>query len=336
VLRVQHLFCVQNGEKTVRVLITGVTGPVGSALAEYLLTLPDVDVHAFKRWRSDTRPIDHMRSQITFHEGDIEDPFSVGRAVQAARPDRIYHLAAQSYPSASWGAPVTTMRTNVEGTLNLLEAVRQHSPRARVHIAGSSAEYGWVRPEETPIVETHALRPLSPYGVSKVAAELSGLQYHASYGLHVVVTRSFNHVGPHQGDRCAIQTFCRQMAAIEAGEQEPVINVGNLEPRRDYTHTTDVARALWLLLEHSPGGKVYNLCSGTAIRMGDILQMVRQQGKAEATARVDESRLRPADEPILMGNNSQLCAITGWEPQIGMEQIVAELLAFWRNRMADV
>ncbi|HEY0604405.1 MAG TPA: GDP-mannose 4,6-dehydratase [Herpetosiphonaceae bacterium] len=317
-----------------RVFITGITGPVGSFLADYLLTLPEVEVHAFKRWRSDPRPIEHLYGRVTFHEGDIEDPFSVGKAIERAQPDRIYHLAAQSYPSESWDAPIATMRVNVEGTINVLEAARLHCPAARIHIAGTSAEYGWVSPEEVPIPETHLLRPASPYGVSKVAAELTGLQYHDSYGLHVVVTRSFNHVGPRQGDRCSIQTFCRQMAAIEAGQQEPVISVGNLEPRRDFTHTSDVARALWLLLDRGQPGQVYNLCSGTATRIGDIVEIVRQQGRVPVEIRVDPARLRPSDEPLLMGDNSKLRAATGWQPEIGMSQIVAELLDYWRTRSA--
>lgn len=317
-----------------RVFITGITGPVGSFLADYLLTLPEVEVHAFKRWRSDPRPIEHLRGRVTFHEGDIEDPFSISRAIERARPDRIYHLAAQSYPSESWDAPVATMRVNVEGTINVLEAARLHCPAARIHIAGTSAEYGWVSPEEVPIPETHLLRPASPYGVSKVAAELTGLQYHDSYGLHVVVTRSFNHVGPRQGDRCSIQTFCRQMAAIEAEQQEPFIFVGNLEPRRDFTHTSDVARALWLLLDRGQPGQVYNLCSGTATRIGDIVEIVRQQGRVPVEIRVDPARMRPSDEPLLMGDNSKLRAATGWQPEIGMSQIVAELLDYWRARTA--
>jgi GDP-4-dehydro-6-deoxy-D-mannose reductase len=316
-----------------RVFITGITGPVGSSLADYLLTLPGVEVHAFKRWRSDPRPIEHLYGRIVLHEGDIEDPFSIDYAVKRAAPDRIYHLAAQSYPSASWDAPIATMRANVEGTVHLLEAVRRHCPNALVHIAGTSAQYGWVQPENTPIAETHPMIPLSPYGVSKVAAELTGLQYHHNYGLHVVVTRSFNHVGPHQGDRCSIQTFCQQMAAIEAGLQEPVMAVGNLEARRDFTHTTDVARALWLLLSHAPPGQVFNLCSGNATRIGDIVEIVRQQGRVPVEVRVDPARLRPSDEPVLMGDNSRLRAATGWQPEIDMETIVAELLAYWRARV---
>jgi GDP-4-dehydro-6-deoxy-D-mannose reductase len=316
-----------------RVLITGITGPVGSFLADYLLTLPDVEVHAFKRWRSDPRPIEHLRGRVEFHEGDVEDPFSIGRAIERAAPDRIYHLAAQSYPSESWDAPVATMRVNVEGTINVLEAVRRFRPETRVHIAGSSAEYGWVTPEEVPIAETHALRPASPYGVSKAAAELTGLQYHDSFGLHVVVTRSFNHVGPRQGDRCSIQTFCQQMAAIEAGRQAPVIAVGNLDARRDFTHTSDVARALWLLLDRGTPGEVYNLCSGSAVRIGDIVAEVQRQGRVPVEIKVDPARLRPSDEPLLMGDNRKLRAATGWAPEIGMPQIVSELLAYWRERI---
>jgi GDP-4-dehydro-6-deoxy-D-mannose reductase len=316
----------------VRIFITGITGPVGSFLADYLLTLPDLEIHAFKRWRSDPRPIEHLRGRVTFHEGDIEDPFSIARAIERAKPDRVYHLAAQSYPSESWEAPIATMRVNVEGTINLLEAVRCHCPNARVHIAGTSAQYGWVAPDEVPIKETHPLRPTSPYGVSKVAAELTGLQYHDSYGLHIIVTRSFNHVGPRQGDRCSIQTFCRQMAAIEAGQQEPALHVGNLEAQRDFTHTADVARALWLLLEHGAPGEVYNLCSGQATPIGDIVAMVRQQGRAPAEVVVDPARLRPVDEPILLGDPGKLYAATAWAPQIGMEQIVSELLEYWRQQ----
>lgn len=317
-----------------RVLLTGLTGPVGSFLADYLLTLPAVEVHAFKRWRSDPRPIAHLLDRVTIHEGDIEDPFAIDRAIARAAPERIFHLAAQSYPSASWEAPIHTLRVNVEGTVNLLEAVRRHVPTARVHIAGTSAQYGTVAPEAIPIRETHPMRPGSPYGVSKVAAELTGLQYHDNFGLHVVVTRSFNHVGPRQGDRCSIQTFCRQMAAIELGLQEPILRVGNLEPRRDFTHTRDVARALWLLLEHGQPGEVYNLCAGQATRIGDIVQLVVERGRVPVEVQIDPARLRPSDEPILRGDNSKLCAATGWHPTIGMVEIVEELLAYWRTELA--
>ena len=318
-----------------RVFITGVTGPVGSSLANYLLTQPEIELHALKRWRSDTRSIENLLGRMTFHEGDVEDSHSIAHAVERATPDYVYHLAAQSYPSESWDAPVATFRVNAEGTINVLEAVRRHCPDARVHVAGTSAQYGWVEPHETPITESHPMRPASPYGVSKVAAELTAQQYFHSYGLHTVVTRSFNHVGPHQGDRCSIQTFCQQMAAIELGLKEPVIKVGNLEARRDFSHTTDVARALHLLLDRGKPGEVYNLCSGQATRIGDIVELVCRQGRVPAEVVVDSSRLRPTDEPILVGDNSKLTAATGWRPTIGMEEIVTEILAYWRDRIGD-
>ncbi len=318
-----------------RVLITGATGPVGSSLAEYLLTQPDVEVAVFKRWRSDARALARVQHAITFYEGDIEDAYAVTDAVTQAMPDYVFHLAAQSYPSASWGAPVATMRANVEGTVNLLEAVRRHAPQAKVHIAGSSAQYGVVAPDAIPISESHPMRPASPYGISKVAQELLGLQYFDSYGVHTVVTRSFNHVGPRQGDRTAIQTFCRQLALIEAGRQNPVLWVGNLEPRRDYTHVDDVARALWALIQAAPGGTVYNMCSGVATRIGDIVDMAVAQTHKAVEVRVDQARLRPVDEPILCGDNRRLRAVTGWEPHISMEQTVAELLTYWRQRIKD-
>ncbi len=316
-----------------RVFVTGITGPVGSALADHLLQQPNIKLHAFKRWRSDTRPIEHLLDRMTLHEGDIEDPYVIAQAIQQANPERIFHLAAQSYPSASWSAPITTMRTNIEGTINLLEAVRRHAPTARVHLAGSSAAYGPVQPEETPISEDHPLRPISPYGVSKAATELTGLQYAASYGLHVVITRSFNHVGPHQNDRTAVMTFCKQMALIEKGLQPSVIYVGNLDARRDFSHTRDAVRALWLLLQHADPGQVYNLCSGTATRIGDIVDLVRERGSVPAAVQIDPARLRPADEPLLVGDNRKLRAATGWEPQITMPAMVDELLHYWRERL---
>ena len=318
-----------------RVLITGATGPVGSSLAEYLLTQPDVDVSVFKRWRSDARALARVQQAITIYEGDIEDPYAVADAVAQAVPDYVFHLAAQSYPSASWGAPVATMRANVEGTVHLLEAVRRHAPQAKVHIAGSGAQYGVVAPDAIPISESHPMRPASPYGISKVAQELLGLQYFDSYGIHTVVTRSFNHVGPHQGDRTAIQTFCRQLALIEAGRQAPILWVGNLEPRRDYTHVDDVARALWALIQAAPGGTVYNMCSGVATRIGDIVDIAVAQTHIAVEVRVDQASLRPVDEPILCGDNRRLHEVTGWQPRISMEQTVSELLNYWRQRIRD-
>lgn len=317
------------------VLITGLTGLVGSHLAEYLLEQPGVTVYGFKRWRSDPATIRHLVGRIEIIEGDIEDRSSVERAIALSRPDRIFHLAAQSYPSESWDAPALTVQTNVIGTINLLETVRHRSPHTAVHVAGSSAEYGFIRPEDCPIAETLPLRPLSPYGVSKVAQELLAYQYFANFGLRTYLTRSFNHIGPRQGERTAVQTFCKQVAEIEAGLRPPVVRVGNLTPRRDFTDVLDVCRALWLLVERGRPGEPYNLCSGEAPVIGDVLHLVLSKSHVAVTIEEDPTRLRPSDEPILLGDNSKLRADTGWSPQIALSESIDRILAYWRARLAE-
>ncbi|MCS7003411.1 MAG: GDP-mannose 4,6-dehydratase, partial [Dehalococcoidia bacterium] len=315
------------------VLITGLTGLVGSHLAEYLAAMPGVVVFGFKRWRSDPATIAHLPPSVRVIEGDIEDRSSVERAVRLSAPDRVFHLAAQSYPNESWDAPAVTMTANVIGQINLLEAIR-HSPyRPVIHIAGSSAQYGFIRPEDCPIPESLPMRPLSPYGVSKVAQELLAHQYFANFGLRTIVTRSFNHVGPRQGDRTAVQTFCKQIAEIEAGRRAPVVYVGNLEPRRDFSDVRDVCRALWLLAERGTPGEVYNLCSGRAPTIKEVLELVVSKSWVPVQVTVDPQRLRPADEPILLGDNSKLRRDTGWTPEISLDESVDHILAYWRARL---
>jgi GDP-4-dehydro-6-deoxy-D-mannose reductase len=266
-------------------------------------------------------------------EGDVEDRSSVEAALRASRPEVVFHLAAQSYPSESWQAPIATFNANVTGTINVLEAVRAADRDIAVHIAGSSAEYGFVRPEECPIREDHPLRPLSPYGVSKVAQELLGYQYHANFGLRTFLTRSFNHIGPRQGDRTSVNTFCKQVAAIEAGLAEPVVHHGNLTPRRDFTDGRDAARALWLLVQRGRPGEVYNLCSGRAPTIQEVLDCARGLGRVPTTARPDPARFRPADEPLLLGDNQKLRADTAWAPEIPLQQSVSDILDYWRARV---
>lgn len=317
-----------------RVLITGITGMIGSHLADYLLERGDVDVFAFKRWRSDDRTIDHLPPAVQLLEGDVEDYTSVASAISVARPSRIFHLAAQSYPRESWDAPQATFNANVNGTINVLEVVRQRFPETVVHVAGSSAQYGFVRPEDCPIRESQPQKPLSPYGVSKVAQELLAYQYHANYGIQTVITRSFNHAGTRQGERTSINTFCKQMAEIEAGLREPVIRVGNLTTRRDFLDVRDACRALWLLTEQGEWGEAYNLCSGRSPLMQEILDEVVRLGEVPVRVEVDPARLRPSDEPILQGSSEKLRAATGWQPEIPLEATIQWILDYWRDRLA--
>ena len=317
-----------------RVLITGITGLIGSHLAGYLLGLDGVEVVGFKRWRSPDTNIRRLAGRVRMIEGDVEDAFSVAAAVEASRPDRIFHLAAQSYPSESWGAPATTIRANVLGTVNLLEAARRFAPAARIHVAGSAAAYGLIRPDEVPIAEDRPLRPLSPYGVSKAAQEMLGYQALHAYGQQVYLTRSFVHIGPGQGARPAAQTFARQIAEAEAGFRPPVVEVGNLEVRRDFLDVADAVRALWALVERGVPGEVDNVCSGRAPRIRELLDLYLALARVPLEVREDPVRLRPADEPILLGDNAKLRAATGWQPEVPLEESARRILEHWRGVVA--
>ena len=316
-----------------RVLITGITGLVGSHLADYLLALGDIEVVGFKRWRSPDDNIRHLDDRVRMLEGDIEDAFSMANAIETSKPDRIFHLAAQSYPGESWGAPATTIRANVLGTLNVLEAARRFVPDARIHLAGSAAAYGLVPAAEMPIKEDRPLHPLSPYGVSKAATEMLGYQALHAYGQQIYLTRSFIHIGPRQGVRPAAQTFARQIAEAEAGKRPPVVEVGNLTVRRDFLDVADAVRGLWALIEHGMVGEVYNLCSGNAPKIGDLLDIYLGLAAIPVEVREDPARLRPADEAILVGDYSKLQAATGWQPQVSLEESARRILDHWRKQV---
>ena len=257
-----------------RVLITGYTGFVGSHLAEYLVGRGDVEVFGTHRWRSRLENVQHLGDQVRMVECDLRDPTAVRRVLRDVRPDRIFHLAAQSYVPTSWLTPSETLSVNVLGQVNLFEAMRDLDLPARVHIAGSSEEYGLVLPDEVPIREDSPLRPLSPYAVSKVTQDLLAYQYWRSYQLHVVRTRGFNHTGPRRGEVFVTSNFSRQVAEIEKGVREPVVHVGNLESIRDFTDVRDMVRAYWLALERGSAGEVYNVCSGRGYSPRQVLDIL--------------------------------------------------------------
>src|SRR5215831_6032898 len=231
-----------------RILITGVTGFVGSHLVDYLLDCGHTEIWGTVRWRSKTDNIDHIGDRLRLFECDLRDLSSVRTVIEESQPDYIFHLAAQSFVPTSWHAPNETLSTNISGTLNIFEAVRASRFAPRIHIAGSSEEYGLVFPDETPVQETNPLRPLSPYAVSKVAADLLGYQYFQSYGQHIIRTRAFNHTGPRRGEVFVTSNFAKQVAEVEAGTRQPVIKVGNLEAVRDFTDVRDIVRAYWMAL----------------------------------------------------------------------------------------
>ena len=316
-----------------RVLITGITGFVGSHFAEFLLAR-GAEVVGSVRWRSKTENIEHIRDRLTLIESDLRDALSVRTVLEQARPDCIVHLAAQSFVGASWHTPVETFTTNVISQMNLLEGMRQLSPRARCLVIGTSEEYGLVDPDELPVRETNPLRPLSPYAVSKVAQDLMGYQYFKSYGLHIVRTRAFNHTGPRRGEAFATSNFAKQIAEIEVGSRKPVIQVGDLKPTRDFSDVRDIVRGYWQLLEQGTPGEVYNLCSGEAWSIERILQFLIGQSTASGiTVHVEAARLRPSDVPILRGSSEKIEKAIGWRRTIRLEQTLTDLLDYWRQRV---
>jgi len=313
-----------------KALITGVTGFVGSHLAEYLLT-QGLEVCGIGRWRSKTENTDQIRDKMQLVNADIRDGYSLQKVFKEIKPDYCFHLAAQSFVLESWNSPLETLGTNILGTTNVLEAIKSECPECTIVVAGSSEEYGLVHPNETPIKETNPLRPMSPYGVSKVATDKLGCMYHISYGLNVVVTRAFNHTGPRRGEVFATSNFAKQIANIEKRKNGNVIYVGNLEAQRDWTDVRDIVRAYWLAANKCNYGEVYNICSEKTIRIESMLDMLLSMSKVKVEIKQDPNRMRPSDVPILLGDCTKFREQTNWKPKIAFEKTLRDLLDYWRN-----
>jgi len=315
-----------------RVLITGITGFAGSHLAEYILANhPEVEIYGIVRWRSRMDNIVGILDKVHCVEADLKDMVSLRAALAESKPDRIFHLAAQSFVPTSWKCPAETFAINAIGQINLFESILALDLKPRVQIAGSSEEYGQVFSDEIPMKETNPLRPLSPYAVSKVSQDLLAFQYYKSYGLRAVRTRGFNHTGPRRGDVFVTSSFAKQIAEIEKKKRPPVINVGNLEAKRDFTDVRDMVRAYWLSLEKGIEGDVYNIGSGQAYSMQELLDLLMSLSRTKMEVRVDPERLRPSDVPVLLADSSKFRALTGWQPRIPFKQTILDLLNYWRE-----
>ncbi len=319
-----------------KALITGTTGFAGSHLVEYLFAhQPQVEVFGIKRWRSPMDNIAHLADRLILIETDLRDYQSVYSMLDKVRPAAIFHLAAQSFVPTSWNAPAATLETNVVGQTHLFEAVRSLALDPVIQIACSSEEYGLVHPEETPMTEQNPLRPLSTYAVSKIAQDYLGYQYFQSYGLKVIRTRGFNHTGPRRGDVFVTSNFAKQLARIKAGLAEPVIRVGNLSAMRDFTDVRDMVRAYWLAVTKGKPGEVYNIASGKAIVIQELLEKLIELTDVEVEIQQDPERMRPSDVEILIGDSSKFRADTGWEPEIPFEQTLRDVVDYWRDRIAN-
>jgi GDP-4-dehydro-6-deoxy-D-mannose reductase len=263
---------------------------------------------------------------------DVEKPESLAAAVRGARPDWVVHLAGQASAGRSFEAPEETFRVNALGTWHLLEAVRAEAPRARVLVVGSGEAYG-PQPAGSRVTEDAPFQPVSPYALSKAAADALARAHAARYDLDVVRTRSFSHTGPGQAPRFVIPSWAQQIAAIESGAGEPVLRVGNIEVTRDISHVDDVVGAYVALLERGEAGAAYNVCSGQAVTLTDVAARLTAMARTRIRVEVDRDRVRPADVPYLVGDPSKLVADTGWAAERTLDQALAAVLERWRSEV---
>ncbi len=264
---------------------------------------------------------------------NILEKESVAELLKKVQPDYVFHLAAQSSVSVSWKNPQLTVDVNVKGGINVLEALRELDNQPRVLLIGSGEEYGYILPDETPVQEENPLRPGNIYAATKACQNMLGAIYARAYSLQVMMVRAFNHIGPNQAPLFVVADFCKQVAEIEAGKREPVMRVGNLSAKRDFTDVRDVVRAYAMLIEKGQAGETYNIGSGHAIAVEEILQMILSNSGADIKVEVDQTKLRPVDVPMIEADTGKVREATGWEPQIALEQTIRETLAYWRGRV---
>ncbi len=316
-----------------RALITGINGFAGSHLADFLLTQPEVQV--FGGVYGYCENIVHLDGRATFIEGDLRNPDAARALLQETQPDRIYHLAGQAFPPASWQDPWTTLEINLRSEVNLFRGVAELKIPARILVIGSLEEYGRTDPAAMPITEETPFRPDSPYGVSKVAQDLLGLQYFLSHQLQIVRVRPSNHIGPRQSDQFVTSDFAKQIAEIELGRREPLLRVGNLTAQRDFTDVRDMMRAYYLALERGTPGDVYNIGSGRPVSIQHVLDLLLASSPAPIHIERDPARLRPSDAPVMYCSTAKFHAQTGWEPTIPLETSLRDILDYWRGKISS-
>lgn len=323
-------------------LITGITGMVGSHLAEYLIENTDWDVFGLCRWRS---PLDNIASLVPrinrgdrchLVYGDLRDTLSIQDAVRKSSPDYVFHLAAQSFPRTSFDAPLDTFDTNIQGTARVLDAIRQWKQESIVHVCASSEVFGRIPREKLPIDEECSFHPASPYAISKVGTDLIGRFYAEAYGMTVMTTRMFTHTGPRRGDVFAESTFAKQIAMIEAGHLAPVLRVGNLDSLRTVADVRDAVRAYYMLVTVNPvAGAYYNIGGTHTATVRQILDALLDLSPKKSAIRVevDPARLRPIDADLQVPDTRKFQRHTGWKPEIPFAQTIRDLLDYWRMRV---
>jgi len=318
-----------------KVLITGITGFVGSHLADHILDRNEGhEIYGLCRWRSPRENLAYAYSRVSLVEADLMDLGALIRHLETIRPEAIFHLAAQSYVLTSFNAPVHTLWSNVIGTANLLEAVRITKIDPVIHICSSSEVYGQVRPEDVPIREDCPFKPASPYAVSKVGEDMIAFQYWVSHGIRTIRTRMFTHTGPRRGDVFAMSFFAKQIAAAELGMREKIIHVGNLQSVRTFCDVRDAVRAYWLLVQKCEPGEVYNIGGNRTMTIGEALNILLSFSTATFEVRVDPKLLRPSDVTLQIPCTDKFRAVTGWTPEIPFEKTLEDMLAYWRDELS--
>jgi GDPmannose 4,6-dehydratase len=325
-----------------KALITGISGMVGSHLADYLLEHTDWDIHGMCRWRSPLDNVKHLldrinqRDRVYFLYGDLRDYISIQNVIEQAKPDYVFHLAAQSFPTTSFTSPLDTYDTNIQGTERLLEALRRcPGIDPLIHVCSSSEVYGRVPKEKVPISEECTFHPASPYAISKVGTDLVGRFHAEAYGQKVMTTRMFTHTGPRRGDVFAESTFAKQIAMAEKNLIPPVIKVGNLESLRTWSDVRDAVRAYHMLVTVKPvPGEYYNIGGAYSCTVGEMLRhLLSLSTRKDVKVEPDPSRLRPIDADLQVPDTSKFTKHTGWKPEIPFEQTMRDLLDYWRQQV---
>ncbi len=320
------------------ILITGISGMVGSHLADLILSSTDWEIYGGCRWRSPKDNIRHLEhiDKVHFLDFDLTDIFSVQRALDISKPDIIFHLAAQSYPTTSFYSPNQTYNTNILGTSNLLESVRRFGSHPKIHICSSSEVFGRVSRDKLPINEECSFHPASPYAISKIGTDYLGQYFAEAYGINTVITRMFTHTGPRRGDVFAESSFAKQIALIEAGISEPLIKTGNLDSLRTWADVRDAVRAYLLIsLGDDPPGTAYNIGGNFSCSVADMLKYLISISTVNNLEHViDPERIRPLDADLQVPDCSKFLQRYSWTPQYTFEETISDLLNYWRDNIS--
>ena len=325
-----------------KVFITGITGMVGSHLADFLFENTDWEIHGLIRWRSNLENINSLiphinkKNRIYLHYGDIREQLSLRNILKNITPDYCFHLAAQSYPQTSFSSPIDTFETNANGTYNILDTLKDYAPECITHVCSSSEVFGKVSKEKLPISEDCSFHPASPYAISKVSTDLIGRYFYESYNLNVQITRMFTHTGPRRGDVFAESTFAKQIAMIEMGLQENKIYVGNLNSLRTIADVRDAVEAYYLLLTMNPSpGETYNIGGNYSCTIREILDHLIKISNLQENVDIiiDQTRIRPIDADLQIPNTKKFVNKTGWKPKYSFKDTMRDLLDYWRNKI---